>query len=75
MMREMNDNTQENPKNVQENDSRDDDVPEQKSLDTKPVNPNKTTLDPRGRIIKMSTHDKAKVDAVLNKMFGGRKNS
>jgi transketolase len=31
--------------------------------------------DPRGRIRQMSEHDKAKVDAVLNRMFGGRKNS
>ncbi len=30
--------------------------------------------DPRGRIIKMSEKDKEKVDAVLEKMFGGRKN-
>lgn len=30
--------------------------------------------DPRGRIIKMSDKDKRQVDAVLQRMFGGRKN-
>ncbi|GIU68931.1 MAG: transketolase [Candidatus Woesearchaeota archaeon] len=30
--------------------------------------------DPRGRIIKMSEKDKKQVDALLQKMFGGRKN-
>jgi len=30
--------------------------------------------DPRGRIIKMSEKDKSQVDAVLQRMFGGRKN-
>jgi len=33
----------------------------------------KQSYDPRGRIIKMSDADKAKVDNVLNKMFGGRR--
>lgn len=37
-------------------------------------NNNKYDSDPRGRIIKMSEKDKEKVNDVLYKMFGGRKN-
>jgi len=38
------------------------------------IEPAKHENDPRGRIIKMNDHDKRKVDDVLYKMFGGRKN-
>lgn len=41
---------------------------------TEKIEPSKYENDPRGRIIKMSDHDKRKVDDVLYKMFGGRKN-
>ncbi|MFA5797713.1 MAG: transketolase C-terminal domain-containing protein [Candidatus Woesearchaeota archaeon] len=39
-----------------------------------PQTTTKAEFDPRGRIIKMSDKDKAHVDTVLYKMFGGRKN-
>jgi transketolase len=45
-----------------------------KDIPTETPKSNNNGYDPRGRIIRMSDSDKAKVDAVLNKMFGGRKN-